>query len=80
MISQVELGIHGITVGLGDHICGLYAGARQRDELVIPFLEAGLRRGDKCICVVDGVEPAEIVDDPAAVTTRIITAASDEPM
>jgi hypothetical protein len=62
VIGQVELGIHGIKVGLGDHVCGLYAGTRQRDELVIPFLEAGLRRGDKCICVVDGVEPTEIVN------------------
>ncbi len=62
MVPQVELGIHDLTVGVGDHLCGLYAGARQRDQLVIPFLEAGLRRGDKCICVVDGIEPTEIVD------------------
>jgi hypothetical protein len=62
VVRQVELGIHGIRVGVGDHLCGLYAGIRQRDELVIPFLEAGLRRGEKCICVVDGVEPTEIVD------------------
>jgi hypothetical protein len=61
-VHQVELGIHDLTVRVGDHLCGLYAGTRQRDELVIPFLEAGLRRGDKCICVVDGVEPTEIVD------------------
>jgi hypothetical protein len=44
VIGQVELGIHGIKVGLGDHVCGLYAGTWQRDELVIAFLEAGLRR------------------------------------
>jgi MEDS: MEthanogen/methylotroph, DcmR Sensory domain len=62
MVPQLELGIHDLTVGVGDHLCGLYSGTRQRDELVIPFLEAGLRRGDKCICVVDGVEPTEIVD------------------
>jgi hypothetical protein len=62
VVRQVELGIHDLKVSLGDHVCGLYAGTRQRDELVIPFLEAGLRRGDKCICVIDGVEPTEIVD------------------
>jgi hypothetical protein len=61
-VHEVELGIHGIKVDLGGHLCGLYAGPQQRDELVIPFLEAGLHRGDKCICVVDGVEPNDIVD------------------
>jgi hypothetical protein len=60
-VHQVQLGIHDLEVGVGDHLCGLYAGTRERDELVIPFLEAGLRRGDKCICVVDGVEPTEVV-------------------
>jgi hypothetical protein len=59
--NAVELGIPGIEVELGAHLCGLYAGARQRDDVLIPFLEAGLRSGDKCICVVDGSEPTEIV-------------------
>jgi hypothetical protein len=59
--NAVELGIRGIEVDLGDHLCGLYAGARQRDEVLFPFLEAGLRAGDKCICVVDGTEPTEVV-------------------
>jgi hypothetical protein len=33
----------------------------ERDALIIPFLRAGLRAGNKCICVVDGTEPAELV-------------------
>jgi DcmR-like sensory protein len=62
MPNAVELGVHGIQVALGDHVCGLYAGETQRDQVILPFLEAGLRHGDKCICIVDGVEPSEIVD------------------
>lgn len=46
---------------MGDHICGLYAGREQRDQILKPFLETGLASGDKCICVVDGTNPNEIV-------------------
>ncbi|MGA8330099.1 MAG: MEDS domain-containing protein [Mycobacterium sp.] len=60
MSSGVALGVSGLEAEVGDHICGLYAGQTQRDELVIPFLEAGLLAGDKCICVVDETDPAKI--------------------
>ena len=33
----------------------------QRDQILLPFLEAGLAAGDKCICVVDGTDPSEVV-------------------
>lgn len=48
---------------MGDHICGLYSGQPQRDQVVIPFLEAGLTAGDKCICVVDETDPAKIFEE-----------------
>jgi hypothetical protein len=60
-MGRVALGIAGLEAEPGDHLCGLYAGDRERDELILPFLRAGLRAGDKCICVVDGTEPAELV-------------------
>ena len=60
-MALVALGIDGLEVNPGDHLCGLYAGERERDELIVPFLRAGLRAGNKCICVVDGTEPAELV-------------------
>jgi hypothetical protein len=59
--DALDFGIHGLHVSVGDHICGLYAGTEQRDQVLIPYLAAGLRAGDKCICVVDGTEPAQIV-------------------
>lgn len=60
MSSGISLGVNGLEVDVGDHICGLYAGQPQRDQVVIPFLEAGLTAGDKCICVVDETDPAKI--------------------
>ncbi|MET0460501.1 MAG: MEDS domain-containing protein [Ilumatobacteraceae bacterium] len=58
---MVDLGIEGLEAETGEHLCGLYAGERERDELILPFLRAGLLAGDKCICVVDGTEPHELV-------------------
>ncbi len=60
MSSGIALGVSGLEAEVGDHICGLYAGQTQRDQVVIPFLEAGLTAGDKCICVVDETDPAKI--------------------
>jgi hypothetical protein len=39
----------------------VYYGPDERDTVVLPFLEAGLHAGDKCICIVDGVEPTTVV-------------------
>jgi MEDS: MEthanogen/methylotroph, DcmR Sensory domain len=56
MSATVDLGIAGLEVRTGDHICAFYRGA-ERDGVLVPFLEAGLRTGDKCICVLDAAGP-----------------------
>jgi hypothetical protein len=61
MSIPINLGFQGLELQAGEHLCGVYAGVRQRDEILLPFLRAGLEAGDKCICIVDGTEPAEIV-------------------
>lgn len=61
MPNRVGLGIGGLEAEPGDHICGVFSGERERDQVLIPFLQAGLASGDKCICVVDGTSPGEIV-------------------
>jgi hypothetical protein len=61
MPDRVALGIGGLEAEPGDHICGVFSGEAQRDQVLIPFLQAGLASGDKCICVVDGTPPGEIV-------------------
>ena len=57
---SVTLGIAGLEMQIGDHVCAFYRGV-ERDELLIPFLEAGMRTGDKCICVVDSDRPETLI-------------------
>ena len=61
MPNRVALGIGGLEADAGDHICGVFSGEEERDQVLIPFLQAGLASGDKCICVIDGTAPAQIV-------------------
>ena len=61
MPNRVGLGIGGLEAEPGDHICGVFSGEQERDQVLIPFLQAGLVSGDKCICVVDGTSPGKIV-------------------
>src|SRR5260370_8020177 len=59
--NRVALGVGGLEAEPGDHICGVFSGEAERDQVLIPFLQAGLASGDKCICGVDGTTPGEIV-------------------
>lgn len=61
MSASVTLGVPGLDVQVGDHVCAFYRGP-ERDEVLIPFLQAGLQSGDKCVCVVDGAEPAGLLE------------------
>jgi hypothetical protein len=58
---MIDPGIPGIEVEPGDHICCLYRGLRERDEVLLPYLTNGLTAGDKCICIVDASEPSEFL-------------------
>jgi hypothetical protein len=59
--NRVALGVGGLEADSGDHICGVFSGEQERDRVLIPFLQAGLASGDKCICVIDGTAPGQIV-------------------
>lgn len=62
-MSGLSLGIPGVgAVSPGTHFCALYSGPAERDRLLYPFLEEGLRQGDKCLCLIDDVEPALVRD------------------
>lgn len=57
MSDTVELGIPGLSVHVGNHLCAFYRGSGERDEILWAYLAAGLRSGDKCVCVLDDGDP-----------------------
>jgi MEDS: MEthanogen/methylotroph, DcmR Sensory domain len=59
--NRVVLGVGGLEADPGDHICGVFSGEEERDQILMPFLQVGLTSGDKCICVIDGTAPGQIV-------------------
>ena len=62
-MNGLSLGIPGVGAGSpGTHFCALYSGPAERDRLLFPFLEEGLRNGDKCLCLIDDVEPGLVRD------------------
>lgn len=62
-MDGLSLGIPGVgVVKSGTHFCALYSDSAARDRLLYPFLEEGLRQGDKCLCLIDDVEPALVRD------------------
>lgn len=68
MAQARDFGLAGVDLVPGDHICALYLGQRERDELVVPYLWAGLRDGEKVICIIDSPpldELARVADENA---------------
>ncbi|MBA2952916.1 MEDS domain-containing protein [Nocardioides sp. CGMCC 1.13656] len=62
-MNGLSLGIPGVgVVSPGTHFCALYSGPAERDRLLFSFLEEGLRHGDKCLCMIDAMEPALVRD------------------
>ncbi|HEY2702735.1 MAG TPA: MEDS domain-containing protein [Candidatus Dormibacteraeota bacterium] len=53
MTAALDFGIPGLNLAPGDHVCALYMGAAERDAILFPFLQAGLRSGHTCICMID---------------------------
>jgi len=61
-MSEPQLGVPGMVIQPGDHVCAMYQGSRQRDEFLLPFLRSGLVAGDKCLCVIDSSDPRSTVE------------------
>ncbi len=59
-VGTIPMGVPGVTISPGDHICAFYRGSDQRDEVLLPFLREALLAGDKCICVLDDDHPERV--------------------
>jgi hypothetical protein len=53
MTESIALGVNGLSIPPGTHICAFFRGIPERDEIMVPFLMEGLRAGDKCTCIID---------------------------
>jgi DNA-binding CsgD family transcriptional regulator len=60
-VSELSKTIPGVgEIHAGTHLCALYSGPDERDRLLVPFMQEGLRRGDQCVCLIDDVKPASM--------------------
>jgi hypothetical protein len=59
--DSIAVGIPGVQLAPGDHVCAFYPSAAERDEILIPYLSQGLEAGDKCIAVVDSSGPESVL-------------------
>jgi len=57
---SVRIGVPGVDVAPGDHICAFYPSLGERDEILMPFLAEGLRAGEKCVAVLDVDAPTDM--------------------
>lgn len=55
--SSVRVGVSGVDIAPGDHICAFYPSLDERDEILLPFLQDGMEAGDKCVAVLDTKAP-----------------------
>ena len=58
---MVALGIGGIELEAGAHICAFHRGEADRDALLQSYFREGLRAGDKCLGLIDSSPPKRVV-------------------
>lgn len=58
----IHHGVAELSLVAGDHVCAVYTGTAARDAVLLPYLRAGLRRGDKVVAAVDSTSPTSLKD------------------
>ncbi len=60
-MTNLLMGIPGVGQAYpGLHICALVSGPAERDRLLVQFLQEGLRHGDQCVCLIDGLDSTNV--------------------
>jgi signal transduction histidine kinase/ActR/RegA family two-component response regulator len=52
---KVELGLPGVHIAAGDHVCAFHRSGKGPDVL-LPYVRAGVAAGDRCICLIEASE------------------------
>lgn len=61
MHDSVGLGVAGVNLRPGDHVCAFYRGQAERDQILMSYMREGIAARDKVICVVETVGAPEVV-------------------
>lgn len=51
--TAIPIGIPGLELAPGDHLCAFYRGPAERDEILALLVRSGMDAGHKCICIMD---------------------------
>ena len=70
--------IGGLPVRTHDHVCVLYRGDDQRDELMADFLADGIRAGHRCYCMIAADNHERIAAAVSGRTERVAAGAAPE--
>jgi hypothetical protein len=62
MAESMALGINGIDTSVGAHICGFYHGREELESVLFPYLQTGVRDGEKTVCLIDSQRPEEVLE------------------
>lgn len=57
-----DVGIEGLALSPGHHICALYDTDAARDEVLVPYLRAGLAAGHRCVAALDGFDQSAVAE------------------
>ena len=77
--------IPGLEIGTGDHLCALYFGDTERDDILLPYLRDGLSRGSKCVVGISATQPTEVYEeindaDGYVANTQLVVRTSQDPL
>ena len=61
MTESMALGVFGLSVPVGTHLCIFFRGASGVDEIVLPFLAEGIRANDKCLAILESRMPSDLL-------------------
>ena len=50
--EQISLGFAGLHASPGAHVGHFYSSKKECRDFLVPFVQTGLERGDKCVCVM----------------------------